>query len=268
MECWQELIFSRAEIWWSAGSKKGETCKWTTIWFVHRAHGQIYCWWQWYGLGHRRRIRHVVIVQIILAQGEWSSAKDSRPILERCNTRQQQTFFTLGMFMSSTLEASVFMGKNYPEILHSIKNTGKTSHNETDVRHIWQVDNRTSRRDLWSEYFMETFIFDWWWRSHQSLARAGLRILIFWVMPWIDEREPTIENCLGRQVDVVQKFNTELWTQMMVSQWNSSGIFPGIHHIAALQQIPRVPVKHERRARRIYRTDHLHVDVQRHLMGV
>ena len=29
------------------------------------------------------------------------------------------------MFVSSTLQASVFMGKNYPEILHSIKNTGK-----------------------------------------------------------------------------------------------------------------------------------------------
>ena len=29
------------------------------------------------------------------------------------------------MFMSSTLEASVFMGKNYLENLHSIKNTGK-----------------------------------------------------------------------------------------------------------------------------------------------
>ena len=30
-----------------------------------------------------------------------------------------------GKFMSSTLEASVFMGKNYLENLHSIKNTGK-----------------------------------------------------------------------------------------------------------------------------------------------
>ena len=29
-----------------------------------------------------------------------------------------------GMFMSSTLEASVFMGKNHAENLHSIKNTG------------------------------------------------------------------------------------------------------------------------------------------------
>ena len=32
-----------------------------------------------------------------------------------------------GMFMSSTLEASVFMGKNYLEILHSIKNTVRKS---------------------------------------------------------------------------------------------------------------------------------------------
>ena len=30
-----------------------------------------------------------------------------------------------GMFMSSTLEASVFMGKNYSENWHSIKSTGK-----------------------------------------------------------------------------------------------------------------------------------------------
>ena len=29
-----------------------------------------------------------------------------------------------GMFMSSTVEASVFMGKNYSENLHSVKNTG------------------------------------------------------------------------------------------------------------------------------------------------
>ena len=55
---------------------------------------------------------------------------------------------------------------------------------------------------------MESFIFDWWRRSRQSLAREGLRIFRFCVMPWKDEREPTIEYCLGGQVDVVQKFIT------------------------------------------------------------
>ena len=33
-------------------------------------------------------------------------------------------FLIWGMFMSSTLEASIFMGKEYSENLRSIKNTG------------------------------------------------------------------------------------------------------------------------------------------------
>ena len=40
------------------------------------------------------------------------------------------------MFMSSTAEASVLMGNNYLDILHSIKNTGKSSHFEANVRDI------------------------------------------------------------------------------------------------------------------------------------
>ena len=64
--------------------RTGKHFWWTTTRFVHRAHGQI-CWWRW----------HVILIQIILAQGEWSSAKDSTPILKRCNTRQQHTFFNM-----------------------------------------------------------------------------------------------------------------------------------------------------------------------------
>ena len=41
-----------------------------------------------------------------------------------------------GMFMSSTLEASVFMGKNYSENLHSIKKYKEISHFKGNVRHI------------------------------------------------------------------------------------------------------------------------------------
>ena len=106
---------------------------------------------------------------------------------------------------------------------------------------------------------METFFFDWWWRSHQSLARKGLRIFRFCAMPWKDEREPTIKYCLGGQIDVVQKFITI--QNFGHNWWWANGIrveyFHRIHHIAALQQSPRVPVKNERRARRICRTDHL-----------
>ena len=117
---------------------------------------------------------------------------------------------------------------------------------------------------------MDTFIFDLWWRSHQSLARQGVRIFRFCVMLWKDEREPTIKSCLGRQVDMVQNF---IIIQSLGHNWwwaNGTRVeyLPRIHRTAALQQSPRVPVKNERRARRIYRTDHLHVDVQRHLIGI
>ena len=66
----------------------------------------------------------------------------SRPFLKRVNGRLRKMLdrspedsmqdidkrsMIWGMFMSSTVEASVFMGKNYSDNLHSIKNTRKIS---------------------------------------------------------------------------------------------------------------------------------------------
>ena len=51
-----------------------------------------------------------------------------RKMLDRSEDAMQdidKRSFIWGTFMSSTLEASVFMGKNFSENLHSIKNTGK-----------------------------------------------------------------------------------------------------------------------------------------------
>ena len=52
-----------------------------------------------------------------------------------------------GMFMSSTLEASVFMGKNYSVNLnlHSIKTKRERFQLKTDVWHVLKVDSRTIR---------------------------------------------------------------------------------------------------------------------------
>ena len=73
---------------------------------------------------------------------EWNLSLKSRSFLNRVNDRLRmildhsskdalQDTYTRSMiwrmFMSSTLEASAFMGKNYSEILHSIKNKGKIS---------------------------------------------------------------------------------------------------------------------------------------------
>ena len=96
------------------------------------------------------------------------------------------------------------------------------SHNETDVWHIWKVDSRTIRWDLRSEYnqlgrfFMETSIFDWWWRSHQSLAREGLCIFRFCVYA-LERWTKTHNQILSRK--------TSWRGSRVASQWNSSGIF-------------------------------------------
>ena len=72
------------------------------------------------------------------------------------------------------------------------------------------------------------------------------------------------------QIDVRQEFITI--QNFGHNWWWANGIrveyFPRIHHIAALLQSPRVHVKIEHTTRRFHRTDYLHVDVQRHLMGI
>ena len=181
-----------------------------------------------------------------------------------------------GMFTSSTLEASVFMRKDYSENLHSIKKKNREwSHFETDVWHIWKVDSRTIRWDFWSvsnqlgRFSMETLIFGQWWRNHQSLACKGLCIFGFCVMSWKSESEPNIKYCLGRKVELVQRFAT---VQNSGHNWRrADGIrveyFPRIHHIAAHHQSPRVHDQNERPIT-IQRTNYLHVDIQWHHMVI
>ena len=65
------------------GSWNWETCLWTATRLVRRAHGQIYCWKQWHARWHQRRIRHVVIIQIILAQGEMLDCERYWTILQK-----------------------------------------------------------------------------------------------------------------------------------------------------------------------------------------
>ena len=137
-----------------------------------------------------------------------------------------------GMFMSSALQASVFFGKNYSDKLHSIKNR-----EDLTIKQMFDMSEKLMSEQ--SDEICGVNTINWEdssWKhlsliggeevSHQSLAHKGLRIFRFCVMPWKDEREPTIKLCMGRQLYVVQKVhhNTELWTQLMVSQWNSSGI--------------------------------------------
>ena len=86
------------------------------------------------------------------------SSKDATQVRKRKNqsskdaTKNSVKHFSIWrMFMSSTSQVSVFMRKNYSDNLHSIKKY-RRSRNETHVRHIWKIDNRSIRRGLWNEY--------------------------------------------------------------------------------------------------------------------
>ena len=70
-----------------------------------------------------------------------------------------------GMFMSSTLESSVFMGKNYSDNWHSIKNT-----KDLTMKQMFDISAKlVSEQDEiygvkttdWEKSFIEVLVFDW-----------------------------------------------------------------------------------------------------------
>ena len=73
---------------------------------------------------------------------------------------------------------------------------------------------------------METLIFDWWWRS---LSHANVYVFSDCVMPWKDEREPTIKYWLGNKLRWFKSLSQyraldTLDGEPMEFEWN---IFPG-----------------------------------------
>ena len=82
--------------------------------------------------------------------------------------------------------------------------------------------------------------------KRQLDERFGFRSCWTTRRSWKGESELSIKILFGNDSWNGSKIhhNTELWIQLMVSRWNSSGIFPRIHHIAVRRQSPRVQ-KHD-----------------------
>ena len=137
------------------------------------------------------------------------------------------------MFMSSTLEASVFMGKSYSENLHSIKNTG----NNFTLKRMFDISEKliVGQSD---EIFGVTPINseDFSWKQWSlvgdveviSLSHAKVYVFSDSVLCLGNMDQNQTSNSAWEENWVGSRFRhiTELWT----------GIFPRIHHNAALQQ--------------------------------
>ena len=74
-------------------------------------------------------------IQIILAQSEWSSAEEAKPILKRWNKKQPQTFCDIGNVHVFCIASICIHGEELVRQL-AFHQKYKRSHNETDVRHI------------------------------------------------------------------------------------------------------------------------------------
>ena len=128
--------------------------------------------------------------------------------------------------MSSTLEASVLMGKEYSTNLHSIKNTG----NNLTMKQMFDISEKlvAGRSDEIygvTSIFMETMIFD----DEDVISLSHAKAYVF----------SDSVLCLGKMNENPQS-NT-VWEDrltwfksspqyraldtLMVSQWNSSGTF-------------------------------------------
>ena len=181
-----------------------------------------------------------------------------------------------GMFMSSTLQASVFMGKEHSENLRSIKNTG----NNLTMKQMFDISEKLIAEQSDEIYGVTTI--NWADSSWKHLSLIGDEEVISLSHAKVYVFSDSV-LCLGKvnenpQSNTVREEkltwfkSSPQYRALDTIDGEANGIrveyFPRIHHIAALQQSPRVLVKNERKSRRIYRTDHLHVDVQRHLMGI
>ena len=125
--------------------------------------------------------------------------------------------------------ASVFMGKNCLENLHSIKNTGK----DLTMKQMFDISEKLiagQSDEFFREYnqlgwfFMETFTFG----DEEVISLQRTTVYVFsdsvLCLGKIHENPQSNTAWEDRLTWFKTSHNTDLWTQLMVSQRNSSGI--------------------------------------------
>ena len=173
--------------------------------------------------------------------------------------------------MTSTLEAPIFMGKEYSENLRSNKKYKEQSQQWnrclTCLKKL--IVGHSDEIMEWPQLIgriLHVNNYLWLVMKKSSVSRTR-RFAYFLILCYAMERCTRTHNqrlsgkTSWRGSKVHQ--NTELWTQLTENRWNSSGNFRRIHYIAARPRSPKVPFENEHRARRIERTDHLHVDLKK-----
>ena len=117
---------------------------------------------------------------------------------------------------------------------------------------------------------MEVFIFGWWWRSHQSLAHTKVHVFSDSVLCLGKMNENPKSNIAWEERLTWFKSSPEYRAldridgEPMEFEWI---IFPGFTTLELCTKVQELLSRLSVTPEKIHRTDYLHVDVQRHLMG-
>ena len=135
-----------------------------------------------------------------------------------------------GMFMTVTLESAVFMVKNYSDNWHSIKNT-----EDLTMKQMFDISQKLITEQSDEIYGMSTI--NWEHSSWKYLSLVGDEQVISLQRTKVYVFSDSV-LCLGKihenpnqtlhgnkdWSDSKHLRNTETWTELTASQWNSSGI--------------------------------------------
>ena len=178
--------------------------------------------------------------------------------------------------MSSTLQASVFMGKEYSENLRSIKNTG----NNLTMKQMFDISEKLIVGQSDEIYGISTVNWeDSSWKQLSlvndeeviSLSHAKVSVFSDSVLSLGKMNQNPQSNTAWEDKLTSFKSSPQYKTldtidgEPMEFEWN---IFPGFTALQFCYKVQEFMSKNERKAKIIYRTDHPHVDVQRHLLGI
>ena len=185
-------------------------------------------------------------------------------------------FLVWSMFMSSTLQASVFMGKNYSDNWHSIKNTGK----DLTMKQMFDISEKLVSEQSDEIYGINTISWEdssWKYLSlvgdeevicllHTTVYVFSDSVLCFGKMnenpqsniAWEDRLTWFKSSPQYRTLDTIDG-------EPMEFEWNS---FPGFTTLQLCSKVQELVSRLSVEPEYFHWTDYLHVDVQRRLMGI
>ena len=176
--------------------------------------------------------------------------------------------------MSSTLQASVFMGKNYSDNWHSIQNT-----EDVTMKQMFDISEKLLSEQSDEIYGVKTINWEsssWKYLSligdEQviSLQRTKVYFFRFCIVSWKDERESSTNMAWEDRLTWFKsspeyRALDRIDGEPIEFEWY---IFPGFTTLQLSHKVQELLLRLSVTPENFYRTNYHHVDVQRHLMGI